>query len=202
MKTINLLVFIFILSINFLAVELSSIAQKESNDEEIDSAGNNPNSHKTKACLTFDGIDDYIKISSAPSKAIANNDFTFEAWIEGNEGEQTQHPIIFSNRKASNAGGFKFFFHDLWDGSNYKMLSVQLDWKNYLIVNNGTYNGSLLDGNCHHVAITLEGSTLFFYADGELFGTRTISGNSTLPTVLKALFLKLECGKLLVQLHN
>lgn len=141
-------------------------------------------------CLTFDGKDDYVQISNKPATAIATRDFTFEAWIEGQESQQTFHPVIFSNRKTSTTGGFMFFFHGKWGGSQYKMLSVQLDGKNHQIINNGTFNGSLLDGNCHHVAVTLNGQTLSFYADGELFGTKTVPGNpnisSTVPLWLGA----------------
>jgi len=122
--------------------------------------------------------------SCVPSNAIATRDFTFEAWIEGQESQQSFHPVIFSNRKTSTSGGFMFFFHGKWGGSDHKMLAVQLDGRNYQIINNGTFNGSLLDGNCHHVAITLKGQTLSFYADGELFGTKTVSGNPNLSSTV------------------
>jgi hypothetical protein len=62
------------------------------------------------------------------------------------------------------------------------MLTVQMDGFNYFALNNGTYNGSLLDGNCHHVAITRQTDTLFFYADGIRFGRRDIVGSPTVAS--------------------
>lgn len=146
---------------------------------------NPPTTPEIITCLTFDGTNDYVQMPNKSANAIAQKDFTFEAWIEGRESGQAYHPVLFSNRKTSTSGGFMLFFHGIWGGSQYKMLGVQLNNKNYMIVNNGTFNGSLLDGNCHHIAVTLNGQTLSFYADGELFGTKTVTGNpdisSTVP---------------------
>jgi len=135
-------------------------------------------------CLNFDGTNDYVQMSNKPANAIATRNFTFEAWIEGLESEQAYHPVVFSNRKTVSTGGFMLFFHGKWGGSQYKMLGVQLNNKNYMIVNNGTFNGSLLDGNCHHIAVTLKGQTLSFYADGELFGTKTVVGNPNISSTV------------------
>lgn len=123
--------------------------------------------------LTFDGVDDYVEVPKTPIEQL-NQDFTFEAWIQGNESDQTQHPIIFSNRNSAAGGGFKFFFHGLWGGSQYKMLCIQLKSKNYQIINNGIYNGNILDGKCHHVAVSRKGDLLSYYVDGEFFGSRNI----------------------------
>ena len=50
------------------------------------------------------------------------------------------------------------------------------------MVDNGTFNGSLLDNTEHHLAITRQGNLLSFYADGLLFGTRAIGGNPNITT--------------------
>lgn len=47
-------------------------------------------------CLNFDGSNDYISANN-----IASNDFTFEAWVKGDESVQNTHPMIFSNRSSS-----------------------------------------------------------------------------------------------------
>ncbi|MEM1323069.1 MAG: LamG-like jellyroll fold domain-containing protein [Bacteroidota bacterium] len=121
--------------------------------------------------LQFNGIDNYVEIKDSPLNLIGNGDFTLEAWIKGDESEQTSHPMILSNRgSSSSGGGILFFFHNQWGGSMYKILSLQIGGDNYKFVNNGSYNGSLLDNECHHVAISRSGNSLSFYADGILFG--------------------------------
>lgn len=137
-------------------------------------------------CLLFDGVDDHATADNTAFNTIGTGDFTIEALVNGAESAQAQHAVLLSDRPATGEG-LMFFFHDLWGGSSYKMLAIQLGGVNYLLINNGTYNGSLLDGNCHHVAIVRESDTLRFYADGAPIGTRllntsavTTAGTSTL----------------------
>ena len=135
------------------------------------------------SCLTFDGANGYLTAPSTALNAIGTGDFTFEAWIRGLENEQPSHPPIFSNRTGESSGTV-FFFHDNWNYSVSKMLSVRLEDVNYFIFNNGTLGGTMLDGACHHVAITREGSLLTFYFDGGVIGTTNIyAGN---PSVIGA----------------
>ena len=60
------------------------------------------------------------------------------------------------------------------------MLAVQLNGVNKFLINNGTYNGSLLAGICHHVAVSRKSDTLYFYADGALIYQNTLAGNSSI----------------------
>jgi len=124
--------------------------------------------------LSFDGGNDYISADNSALNTIADGDFTFEAWINADLIGQNAHPTIFSNRPVPGTGSM-FFFHNIWGGSAYKMLCVQLGGLNYFVFDNGTYDATFFDGVCHHVAITREGSLLSFYADGVFFGTRTIA---------------------------
>ncbi len=139
------------------------------------------NSKSNNTCLSFDGNDDYLASTSQALNNIGSGDFTIEAVINGDESLQQAHPTIFSNRSTSR-NGILFSFHNRWNGSNVKMLNVQIGGVNYLVFNNGTYNSSLLDGNCHHVAVTRKSSELLFYANGQLFGKRTISGNPNISS--------------------
>ncbi|MBK6473774.1 MAG: T9SS type A sorting domain-containing protein [Flavobacteriales bacterium] len=131
-------------------------------------------------CLTFDGIDDQGQVPNTQLNAIGMGDFTVEAWINGVEAEQLNHAYLFSNRV--DGFGFMLFFHGPWGGANYKMLCLQFNGVNYLVIDNGTFNGSLLDGSCHHVAITRQAGTLYFYADGSPIGNRIIDGTPTAAT--------------------
>lgn len=112
---------------------------------------------------------------------INSHDFTFEAWISGNETDQDTHPTIFSNRTINNIGAM-FGLHTAWPATTgtFKLLYVQFGQQNYFVVDNGTYNQSLLDGYCHHVAITRAGNTLTFFIDGQIIGTRTVPATITL----------------------
>lgn len=135
----------------------------------------------SKQCLIFDGNDDRVTMSSSALNAIGTGDFTVEAQIRATESEQVQHPRILSNRDMVD-NGFMFSFHGIWGGSNYKMLCMQLDGLNYILINNGSYNGSLLDGACHHVAVTKSADSLRFYADGMHIGSKVLQGNPSATT--------------------
>jgi len=121
--------------------------------------------------FNFNGIDNFIQVKDSPLNEIDNGDFTLEAWIKGNDSEQKSHPMIFSNRGTDAfGGGVLFFLHDNWRGSKSKLLCLQVDAINYMFIDNGCFNGSLLDGECHHVAVTRKGNDIALYADGILIG--------------------------------
>ena len=128
--------------------------------------------------LYFDGADDYAKTTEPVLDDIGAGNFTFEAWVKGDE--SMEHPIIFSNTSAED--GAQFFFHDADEGYLYKMLTVQLEGVNYFVSDNGTFNAAILDGTDHHVAITRAGIVLTFYVDGVSIGTREIEGSPTMST--------------------
>ncbi|MGB0879579.1 MAG: LamG-like jellyroll fold domain-containing protein [Polaribacter sp.] len=130
--------------------------------------------------MRFDGTDDYIEVPSTALNSLNSDNFTFEAWVQGLEADQDLHPMIFSSRESGGgtSQGVMFGFHARWGGASHKMLYVQLEGRNYFVMNNGSA-GSILDGNCHHVAISREENTLLFFVDGVQIGTRSISGNPT-----------------------
>jgi concanavalin A-like lectin/glucanase superfamily protein/type IX secretion system substrate protein len=134
----------------------------------------------TAQLLTFDGNNDYVEVPN-DLNTIGTGDFTIEAWVRGLESEQQAHPVILSN-SPSFPNGCVMFFHNLWGSSNYKMLCIQFGGQNHLLVNNGTFNGSILDGECHHVAITRQSGLLSFYVDGSLIGTYNSTVNQSLSS--------------------
>ena len=123
------------------------------------------------ACMSFDGTDDYLTSQTTALNNIGTGNFTFEATVNGIEADQGSHPSIFSNGEVS------LFFHNIWGGSSTKMLCLRLGANNYFLLNNGTYDGSVLDGECHHVAVVRKATKLKFFIDGQLVGTKVISGN-------------------------
>jgi hypothetical protein len=131
-------------------------------------------------CLEF-GTQAFCYAKDTTISSLREHDFTVEAVIKGEQSDQFQHPPILSNRNGPT--GFMFFIHGLWGGSNYPMLAVQLSGVNYFLLNNGTFNGPILDGTCHHVAITRGRDTLNFFIDGTSIGSMPIWGpHSALST--------------------
>ncbi|MFT3884205.1 MAG: gliding motility-associated C-terminal domain-containing protein [Flavobacteriales bacterium] len=125
--------------------------------------------------LHFDGVDDRVTIPNVQLNTIGTGNFTLEAWVRGIEAEQVEHPRILSNRDARDHG-VMFFFHGLWGGTHYKTLCLQIGGVNYLNVDNGPINGSILDGTCHHVAVSKDQDSLRFYVDGQPIGQRALVG--------------------------
>lgn len=132
-------------------------------------------------CLLFDGQDDQVTMANTVLNPVATGPFTVEAWVRGVEADQLSHPRILSNRDVLD-NGFMFGFHGIWGGSSYKMLCLQLDGLNYILIDNGTYNASLLDGTCHHIAVSKGADSLRFYVDGAHIGSKVLQGDPTAAT--------------------
>lgn len=132
----------------------------------------------SQTCLSFDGNDDKIRIPSTIGEALGSNDFTLEAYIKGLE-ENNVAATIISSRNSLNSG-FQFFIHPVWSTSEHMMLSLRYAGTNWLLINNGDYNGSILDGQCHHVAVSKIAGQISFYIDGELIGTKNTSSTQDL----------------------
>jgi hypothetical protein len=125
---------------------------------------------ESNMCLAFDGENDYVAIPAIVGQSIGSGDFTLEAQISGLESENTTSTIL-SNRTSTNSG-FTFFIHNYWGGSDHQMLSLRYNTTNWVFIDNGDFNGKLLDSDCHHVAVSKEGSLISFYIDGILIGER------------------------------
>jgi hypothetical protein len=129
-----------------------------------------PFAHGQNGSLLFDGVDDRAFCANTALQSIANGPFTLEAWVRvEQEGDAGTHMRLLSNRTGVGVGLF-FGFHALWGGSAYKMLTVQMNNHNYLVVNNGLFGASLLDNDCHHVAAVRDATHVRFYVDGSYMG--------------------------------
>lgn len=124
------------------------------------------------AGLQFDGSNDVVVANGSALNAIGDGDFTLEAWVKGNESDMPSHGCLFSNRGAGQ--GMMLFVHSYWGGSQYKILALQMANSNYMLVNNGSLGGAVLDGTCHHVAVVRLEDSLHFYVDGSRIGSRWI----------------------------
>ena len=115
--------------------------------------------------LYFDGVNDYAETHNTWLDYV-NDDFTFEAIIKGDEEDQGTNPTIISNR-WSHIKGAAFYLKNM--GSDPRALCFSNRGEEWYIPNNGSL-GTLLDGECHHVAIVRNDGNIYFYADGEQFG--------------------------------
>jgi len=108
-------------------------------------------------CLSFDGTDDYVSCAlPTVFTDLANNDFTFEAWI--NMESYTAGRVFFAQQDASN-------FATMLLNNGYILF--------YVKVSNTTYTRGVNippTGEWVHVAATWDASVLFpsIYVNGEL----------------------------------
>ncbi len=122
-----------------------------SNDGSI--TGSTWTTGKVSNALSFDGSNDYVDLGNDTSLQITG-DITIMAWIK-TEDLATYRPIVDDN------GGDNFTSYSLWVNDAGKLIwwSDGSGWK--------ASNGSVEDDSWHHVAVTLSGTTLKFYIDGE-----------------------------------
>ncbi|HKR07076.1 MAG TPA: LamG-like jellyroll fold domain-containing protein [Bacteroidia bacterium] len=120
--------------------------------------------------LHFDGGTQQVATVSNYYNTIGTGNFTVEAWIRDeavNPGFPTEEPIL-DNRENSPGPdyGFRFAINDgrpvFFAGSG----------------GSGIGGADLRDGICHHVAMTRNSGTIYFYVDGQLNGST--SNNSSI----------------------
>ena len=133
-----------------------------------------------ESCLSFSGQDE-ATIPVSVSQSLGTNDFTFEAWISGLE-DDVFHSTILSNRSGGINTGFHFAIHSYWGDSQHKMLMLRYNGVNWMYIDNGTFDGKILDGSCHHVAVSKAGDKLAFFIDGKEIGSRILSTTVDIST--------------------
>ncbi len=132
------------------------------------------------SCIEFDGVNNYISTSSSALDDIDNGDFTIMARVKGLDEDQPTHPMIISNRETEGPGCL-FFFHDNFEGSQNKLLTLQLDNYNYFVQTDEA-DVNFLDGEYHHVVVTKGDGLIQYYGDGILIGTRFVQQDPTAQT--------------------
>lgn len=119
--------------------------------------------------LTFDGNGDNISLNLANTPVNGAGDFTVEAWFNANPAASFQ--ILFT---LSGSAPFSLFSVGLIPGGQ-----LALYWRN-TPPNGGTAvpaliptNPANLEGACHHIAVSRQGSTVSIYLNGTLLTTLT-----------------------------
>lgn len=122
--------------------------------------------------LRFDGVSNYVQVADSTALRLATA-LTVEAWVKVN---------------ALTGVTQNFVRKDTETGTNYGW-AIRLHANNYLSAyyGNGTvfqiFSQALFPaGNWVHVALTISGTTLSMYQDGQLQNSVTITGTQGVPT--------------------
>jgi hypothetical protein len=121
-----------------------------------------PPDNDPAAALHFDGVDDYVDMGNVASTNFGTNDFTIEAYVKTTYGPGQSHPTaLISKRSDCNCSNF-WNVRMLPSGAFY-FESSEAGCGNFVSI---TSNGTINDGNWHHVAVTRKGSQITLYLDG------------------------------------
>ena len=127
----------------------------------------------TNEALQFDGVDDFVDVPEINgSLNLGQGDFTFEAFIKSDYvGTAPVLQMILTKRNGFDSNGRMDGF--MWGIYRDGTMFAQLNDVPNLGYNNGP---NLLDGNCHFVALTRQGSIITFYVDGNITHQTSIAG--------------------------
>jgi hypothetical protein len=119
---------------------------------------------------SFNGVSDYVAASDSGSLQLATS-LTLEAWFK-----TLGDPNSVIVRKDS-ASGTRYLYSIMMDTTGQKVIGQYYNGTNFIV----TSTVNIDDGNWHHAAVTIDGTTLTFYVDGVSQGTTTISGTQGVP---------------------
>ncbi len=99
--------------------------------------------------LSFDGVDDYVKVSDSASLDFGTNSFTVEAWIKRADND-INLAQVYGKRDGGTTDGAG------WDFSIYdNKLRVDIrDGTNYVVKN--PVGATAIDENWHHIAVVYD----------------------------------------------
>ncbi len=110
--------------------------------------------------LSFDGVDDYVRINDSLSLSIVGKGLTISAWVK--TGATKSHAILHKN------GHYSLFL------SNDKITYADSITWSYGTIG---YYGSVKQGQWTHILVTFDGSSLKFYQDAVLVGEKSRPGS-------------------------
>ena len=146
--------------------------------EVADSSGNNYHGKAVSSLSTdssgklcragfFNGSSQYVTIADAASLRLTGN-FTLAAWIKTTSA--ASNDIIAKVAPNSPYGGYEF---NLGFGNAGKPSLQSGGW------NNSSGTAKVNDGNWHHVAVQVSGTSIQFFVDGAAYGTAITFAGAT-----------------------
>ncbi len=120
-------------------------------------------SGKRNASLDFDGTDDYVEITDTSDEYDIDNDLTYSAWFKTKDSGNDKAIISRGTDNDWQYAMFKNASNQFWckiytQNDGYAYLETQV-------------TSTVNDGNWHHGACSVSGTTLYGYIDGKLVGT-------------------------------
>jgi hypothetical protein len=143
-------------------------ATTNNNDGTINVNGANWTTGKFGDCLDFDGVDDYVELPDSPSLSITGPEITLEAWVNPIFGQQGT------------------IVHKDWHYSLCRLTLGEICYADSVTWDYATIGkyGVTPDSRWSHVAATFNGTTICFYINGQLVGSKARGGSITDNAIL------------------
>lgn len=121
--------------------------------------------------LSFDGVNDYVNIPEKNGRMnFGTGSFVMETFIKSNASGNVR--ALLSKRTFASGSSSDGFLFGVWsDGRPF----IQMKGSPNIIPPSASAN--LYDGNCHHVAVRRNGTTISFFVDGNFIGNGNYSSN-------------------------
>jgi hypothetical protein len=125
------------------------------------------------SAYSFDGIDDYIRISHNSNFNINPAGFTVAGWFKANSSQSGNYYALIDKSHGDNVSGYDD--HSGWavQGQASLVIFAVGNGTAWYVVGSGT---PILDNQWHHFVSTFDGVSIRFYLDGVLSGTTAFSG--------------------------
>ena len=124
--------------------------------------------------VEFDGLDDYLSISSASSLGGFSGDFTIEFWFKGDN--QAGFAVFLESWVSSTSSTQRWAIQAEGGGT------TNMIWVRDGLVKFTTSGIDVFDNAWHHHAVVRDGSTITYYIDGVSRGSETHSAALTSGT--------------------
>ena len=125
--------------------------------------------------LSFDGVDDYVRMPDAANLNPGTSDFSLDFWMKTSPPASPGTDNILSKRPICNLASF-------WDIRLDGGGRIQVELTEPEISNNNRYSStiSVSDGQWRHIAVVREGPTSRLYIDGALDISNTGGGTTNI----------------------
>lgn len=120
--------------------------------------------------MSFDGINDRLKLRNASIGNFGTSNFTIEFWMKAN----STHSYLISKRDQCGHGSFFVIGH--YNGQITLEMDQDIWANNYVVKNGNNPNTNVSDGKWHHVAVVRAGVNWKIYVDGIITLNHNASG--------------------------
>jgi hypothetical protein len=141
-------------------------------------AGSSRNMNAQHYSLQFDGVDDFFEIPAYLSLSLDTSAFTIETWIQASSNG--------GNSSSSFTNSYSTLLTNRYDTLTGFLFGISQVGKLMLTLQGtsltANHSASLFDDECHHVAVSRNGTMIRFYIDGTLVDSQTTSSVMDITT--------------------